>query len=484
MKSNQLKFGWITRLMIWLCGFAMVMPSLVLAAVPSSIQLGVGEQQTVVFEEDVRSAIPSDPSVVDLQGVGQRELIIRGNKSGASSVEYVLRSGSRGQIQVRVGHSQLPQIKRWLDGRLRDVIGVETVINANLNVEIVGRVRDGESFDRVKDAEERALKMWPGKVFNSVDFTPDTEFAQKVIKEWLGENGIVEEDVILQGRRLRISGLAYAQEDRDRVERGIPNVVARLRLGDMTIDNAIVVDDSIIEIDMMFFQMNEGVVEELGADLLNNIGLNVQGVASFGEGSPKYSAVVNVELGKVFNMLAEDGKVETLHHTTLSTENNKEATTQFGESMVIVKRGVDRDSVEEIEAGHILRVTPTLQSGGQVRMTLSGEVSEIGAMDRDSNVRVAKNNFQNVMVLPLDRGMVAAFHKGNRWVKVRSGTPFLRHVPLIKLIAGKDRYEDTVVYRGFVVTPRLRHKTIASGPSVADQTDEIIRRLKATADKR
>ncbi len=449
--------------------------------VPETMQLAVNEQRLVMFAEDVRSAYPSDDKVVALTGAGTRELRVRGLKDGSAIVEYELQSGARGGIAVTVGQpdSRLQEIKAWLDRRLGGIVGVETRAYLNLNVvEIEGTVRLGDVYDRVLSAAEQAQRLWPRQVVNSVNFSPDTALAEEVLVEYLKDNHIVAATASVRPRQVRIGGIVYAEGDLERINQTLPTVIERLRLGDVAIENNIKLDESILEIEMVFFQMGDGVMRELGADLLNNIGLNASGVGKFGDGSPKYTAVLNVELGKVINMLAENGKVENIFSTTITTANGVEGRSQFGETLVFVKRGVDRDIVEEYDVGHILKVIPTLRSGNDISLQVSGEVSELGDYDKEGNARIIKNAFNNTMNLPRNSGMVAAFHKADRWIQVHGGTPILRYIPIVNWVFGKQRFEKTEVYRGFVIIPRLQHRTISTGPSPADQTDDIIRRIR------
>lgn len=455
------------------------------AQMPESIQLGVNQQRTVDFPEDVKSATPSDPSVVGLQGIGQRQLIVRGLKAGSATVDFDLRSGQRGQIAIEVGQSILPAIKEMLDQQLDEIVGVETVVNESLGfVQIQGTVRLGESYDRVKEVVAGLPERFRNQVHNAVQIKIDLAMAQKVVETYLSQCNIESPSANISDRRLVIGGRSLSQADSDRAMQDLPTVIEKLRLGNMTIQNNIRVDESNVEIEMTYFQMSEGVAQELGADLLNNIGLNVEGTASFGEGSPKYAAVVNLQLSKIFNMMAEDGLVKNIHSSVVKTGNGIEGNIQFGETLVILKRGADRDSVEEKDVGHILRVTPSLLANSSVQLKLAGEVSELGSYDQAGNPRISRNAFGETITTPLGAGVVAAFHKGNRLIRVKGGTPFLRHVPIVNLVFGKDRFEDSVVYRGFVITPRLQNRTVGMGPSVSEQTDEIIEKIRSATSHR
>lgn len=451
------------------------------AKIPENLELKRNEQATVSFPEDVRSATASDPSVVTLKGIGQRQLVIQGVGNGTATVDYELRNNSGGKIVVQVGDGPvLPAIKNWVDRRLRGVVGVETRIDPTLQVvEITGTVMIGESFDKVKQLAERAERQWPRQVINSVEFNPDYEFAEEVIETYLAQNHIVNPEANLDNRRLRVTGTAPSKDDADRVAKNLPKVVEQLRLGEVLIENQIVVDESMVELEMTFFQMSESVVEEIGMDLLNNIGFDVKGAAVWGEGKPQYTAVLNVELSKVFNMLQEQGDVDTLHHTTVTTANGEVGKSQMGETIVIVKRGEDNDAVEEIDVGHILHVTPRLRSGKKVSLEIEGEVSEFSSIDPDSNVRINKNSFENTMNIPVGSGVVAAFHKAERKIEVNTGTPILRHIPLIKGAFSKRRYEDSTFYRGFIITARVQNQEVDLGESVVEETQEIINKIQA-----
>ncbi len=236
------------------------------AQVPAELNLRVGQQETIRFDEAVRAANPSDPAVVGLQGIGERELLVCGLKQGTSTVDYTLRGEGRGRIEVTVGDgSEIQAIQEWLNRQLRGVIGVDTRINESLGVvEVEGTVRLGAAYDQVERVVEQASAIWPRKIINSVEFAPDTDYAARVVLEYLKENDIAGATVNLRNRRMTIGGTARSEADLERVSRGVGEVVEHLQLGEININNRIQVNEVAIEIEMKFFQMSEGVIKEIG----------------------------------------------------------------------------------------------------------------------------------------------------------------------------------------------------------------------------
>lgn len=109
-----------------------------------------------------------------------------------------------------------------------------------------------------------------------------------------------------------------------------------------------------------------------------NDGVGTRGLAS--RGSPGlFFNLVNSNIDIFLNALSSKGKVNTLATPKLLTLENQEATTNIGDKIgykvTTTINNISTESIQFLETGVILRVTPSVDADGRIAMKIRPEVS-------------------------------------------------------------------------------------------------------------
>jgi len=349
-----------------------------LAEVPRHLVLGQKERQTVDFEERVKSAQTRTSGVVNLRGVGEQLLDITAIAPGSTTIDYSLRSGQSGAISVVVeggANKVLEAIADSLKRQFQDVMGTEVrIIEALDKVEVGGKVRTIRDRDAYLRISERAKAEYGKNVSFSADVVINTTEIEKafmlLLREFSVQDPIVTANAM--GTSVSLRGSVLSESTKQKLDSAAVRLVKELGLGDLTADiSKIQVSDAQIKTQMTFFTYRESMLQDVGSDLLNQMGFNVAGSIRSGTGmSPQYGLEVDLDLSKVFNFFKDTGHIVGLEDVTVVSANGKPGRVLFGTELILNYEGDNSSGTDSRDTGSSVEVVPSMISEDRALLAL------------------------------------------------------------------------------------------------------------------
>ncbi len=178
---------------------------------------------------------------------------------------------------------------------------------------------------------------------------------------------------------------------------------------------------------------------------------------------------VNRNVDVFLNALNNKGRVRTLATPKLLTLENQEATTNIGDKLgyrvTTTINNVTSETIEFLETGVILRVTPSVDADGRIALRVRPEVSSgtlLGGIPSkkttEVNTQLVAENGQSILI----GGLIKAT-SGVR----RTGVPLLGDVPVVGKLFTNNEHTGTSTETVVLITPRI----VPTRPAGADVQD-------------
>jgi type II secretory pathway component GspD/PulD (secretin) len=175
---------------------------------------------------------------------------------------------------------------------------------------------------------------------------------------------------------------------------------------------------------------------------------------------------VNRNVDVFLNALNNKGRVRTLATPKLLTLENQEATTNIGDKLgyrvTTTINNVTSETIQFLETGVILRVTPSVDSDGRIALRVRPEVSSgslLGGIPSkkttEVNTQLVAENGQSILI----GGLIKAT-SGQR----RIGVPILGDVPGLGKLFSNNEHTGTSTETIVLITPRI----VPTRPASAD----------------
>lgn len=185
------------------------------------------------------------------------------------------------------------------------------------------------------------------------------------------------------------------------------------------------------------------------------------------------------------NALASDNRVNALASPSILTTENKKAVINVSTSVpVVTSQQVPvgaggttgfsvTQSVQYIDAGVILTVTPRIGEMGTVALDVKQEVNQIGANEPPpiNSPRISKREAETSVVLQNNQTLVLGGLIQDRKTLVRSGIPFLNRIPVLGFLFGSLSETSDKTELLLLITPRV----VGNPVDAARVTDEMTR---------
>lgn len=166
---------------------------------------------------------------------------------------------------------------------------------------------------------------------------------------------------------------------------------------------------------------------------------------------------VNSNVDVFLNALNNKGRVRTLATPKLLTLENQEATTNIGDKLgyrvTTTINNVTSETIEFLETGVILRVTPSVDADGRIALRVRPEVSSgtlLGGIPSkkttEVNTQLVADNGQSILI----GGLIKAT-SGQR----RIGVPLLGDVPVVGKLFSNNEQSGTLTETIVLITPRI-----------------------------
>jgi type II secretory pathway component GspD/PulD (secretin) len=188
--------------------------------------------------------------------------------------------------------------------------------------------------------------------------------------------------------------------------------------------------------------------------------------------------LVNKNVDLYLNALSTKGRVRTLATPKLLTLENQEATTNIGDKLgyrvTTTLNNITTETIEFLETGVILRVTPSVDSDGRIAMRVRPEVSSgsfLGGIPSkkttEVNTQLVAENGQSILI----GGLI----KANTGLR-RTGVPLLGDVPGLGKLFSNNEETGSSTELVVLITPRI----VPTHPAAADaETIERVERTEA-----
>jgi type II secretory pathway component GspD/PulD (secretin) len=230
--------------------------------------------------------------------------------------------------------------------------------------------------------------------------------------------------------------LTVAPEQNLLVVEDIPEFLDRIEIVLKTLDKApqqILIEAKILEITLnqglsygidwtRLFSVDPGEIKQMGTQ-----GLAAQGAPGF------FVNVVNKNIDVLLDALQSDGRVRTISTPKLLALENQEASVVVGErigyKLTTTINQVTTESIEFLESGVILRVTPSVDSNNRVMLDIYPQISTGSVNDgipskstTEVTTQFIANNRQTIFIGGLLKNSVS---------EAKNGVPILKSIPLL-----------------------------------------------------
>jgi type II secretory pathway component GspD/PulD (secretin) len=238
---------------------------------------------------------------------------------------------------------------------------------------------------------------------------------------------------------------------------GVKRIAALLREID-TQPQQIMIEAKILEITLddnqnFGIEWNKVFSGEGGTDISN---IGTRGLVPPG-GAGLVFNLVNKNVDVYLNALSNKGRVRTLATPKLLTLENQEATTNVGDKLgyrvTTTLNNITTETIEFLETGVILRVTPSVDNDGRIAMRVRPEVSSgtfLGGIPSkkttEVNTQLVAENGQSILI----GGLI----KSNAGLR-RTGVPLLGDVPGLGKLFSNSEQTGSSTELIVVITPRI-----------------------------
>lgn len=275
----------------------------------------------------------------------------------------------------------------------------------------------------------------------ATDMVPSQKMEVRALKVQYSEPALVAE---ILGKYVSRGGKVTVLPKRQMIvvedtPEGMPRIVALLREVDVQ-PRQIMIEAKILEISLDDNE-NFGIdwSHVFSADGVNTIGTT--GLAQHGMAGLVFN-YVNKNVSAYLTALSNKGRVRTLATPKLLALENQEATTNIGDKLgyrlTTTINNVTSESIEFLETGVILRVTPSVDSDGRIVMRVRPEVSSGSVQAGIPSKKTTEVNTQ--MVAEDGQAILIAGLIKTSEGRRRIGVPLLGDVPGIgKLFSSNEK---------------------------------------------
>jgi general secretion pathway protein D len=192
------------------------------------------------------------------------------------------------------------------------------------------------------------------------------------------------------------------------------------------------------------------------------------------------------DIGATLNALATDSRLKIISSPHITVADNQTAKIQVGDRVPVISQtqtvastttatGII-SSVQYLETGVMLSVTPRVNAGGQVSMEISQEVSNATTTTSSGidSPTIQKRSAESTVAVKSGETIVLAGLIKEEKNKATEGLPLLAQIPLIGGLFGTQSWGDNRTELIILITPRV----LANTPDAAAITQEYRSRIK------
>ncbi|MEO6423659.1 MAG: type II secretion system secretin GspD, partial [Candidatus Nitrotoga sp.] len=193
-------------------------------------------------------------------------------------------------------------------------------------------------------------------------------------------------------------------------------------------------------------------------------------------------------VASALNLLATDSRVKVISSPHIMVTDNQTAKIQVGDRVPITSQTQSVlgsttgliASIQYIDTGILLTVTPRINAGGQVTMDINQEVSA-AAITTTSSINsptISKRSVKTTVVVKSGETMVLGGLITDNNTRASSGLPFLSKIPYIGGLFGTQTFAENRTELVLLITPRL----VANNQQAREVSDEFRKKLTGLGD--
>jgi len=204
-----------------------------------------------------------------------------------------------------------------------------------------------------------------------------------------------------------------------------------------------------------------------------------QGLEGVGSSRSKglFFEIARSDITAKLSALEQDGRIRTLSSPKLLALENEEASVIVGDrrgySVTTTINQVTTESIEFLESGVILRVTPHVDSEGRIMMDIHPEVST-GVVDANGIPSQATTEVTTRLLVGSGETIFVGGLIKQTQTENRNGVPFLGRIPGLGLLFSSREVTSLNTETIVVITPRVVGQI--AGPWSTDKESEVDRR--------
>lgn len=217
------------------------------------------------------------------------------------------------------------------------------------------------------------------------------------------------------------------------------------------------------------------------------------GATGIGALAPGFSYVVSSSnvvggVASALNLLASDSRVKVISSPHIMVTDNQTAQIQVGDRVPITSQtqsvlGTNTGiiaSIQYVDTGILLTVTPRINAGGQVTMDINQEVSAASITTTSSinSPTISKRAVKTTVVVKSGETMVLGGLITDNKTIGSSGLPYLSKLPFIGGLFGTQSIANNRTELVLLITPRL----VANNQQAREVSDEFRRKLSGLGD--
>lgn len=193
------------------------------------------------------------------------------------------------------------------------------------------------------------------------------------------------------------------------------------------------------------------------------------------------------DIGAVINMLATDSKIKIISSPHITVADNQQASIQVGDQVPTITQTQTTNtttgvisSVQYLNTGVLLDVTPRVNAGGLVTLEINQEVSNAAATDTSGidSPTISKRTAKSTVTVQSNETLVMAGLIKEQNDRGSAGLPVLSEIPLLGGLFGAQTRKDDRTELIILITPRVLH-TVAQA---TDVTAEYRKRITGLSD--
>lgn len=229
-----------------------------------------------------------------------------------------------------------------------------------------------------------------------------------------------------------------------------------------------------------------------GKRLSGKLDLGADGIGALTPGLSYLWSNPNVVggIGAALNVLATDSRVKVISSPHIMVTDNQTAkinvgdrvpTTSQTQSVIGATAGTGIiSSVQYLDTGILLSVTPHINAGGLVTMEINQEVSTASKTTTSGidSPTISKRAVQSTVVVKSGETMMLGGLITENKTKSTSGLPFLSQIPVVGGLFGTQDYADNRTELVILITPRM----VANSQQAREVTEEFRKKMSRLAD--